>query len=500
MAIDVKSFLQIILPKKKTNPKGVSSTSTFNPNQTQTVLTIPDYRDHLTDIFTQRTVLDSRELMRDLFKLDPDVSATVGAFLTISDTKPNFIAYDIEGEIDRDGQKALATMITAIEQRSDYSEGFKFSHSLGAISESLRYMLLLRGACAGELVFDKFLVPNQVRHVDMAEINWFEKTPGDYKPEQEPLNSNEKISLDIPNFFVKYYRQNPTEIYGYSPFVGAINTVAARQQVVNDLYRIMQKTGYPRMEITVLEEVLLKNAPASVKENKDEQVQWVNSRLAELAAGVADMRPDSVYVHTDSVEAGIMNKEGPSKAMDVSAIIDVLNAQNQAALKTMPHIIGRGESGVNTASVEARMFSLSADSINRPIADMFEDMFTLALRMQGFEGYIKCDFTKVELRPDLELEPQRLMKQTRLQSDLSLGIITDDEYHLEMHGRPRPDSSEELSGTNFNEKEDEVDPTDVSSNSDPLGRAVASPSNKQARSKTVKNAAFVMAMKEASNE
>lgn len=486
MAINIPSLEQILLPKKKGNPKGVSSTSTFNPNQTGVVLSAPTYRDHLDDIFVDRVSQDSREIMKDLFKADPDVSATVGAFLTIADTDLHYVVYDMEGVIDREGQKLLEAIITGMEQRRDYTTGFQMSMSLKAHSEALRYMILLRGACAGELVFDKFLVPSNIRHVDMAEINWYEGAAGEYKPEQEPANANDAIQLDIVNFFVKYYRQNPTEIYPYSPFVASINTIAARQQVINDLYRIMQKTGYPRMEVTVVEEVLLKNAPEDVRQNKDSQVAWLNARLTELATGVSDMRPDAAYVHTDSVQAGIMNEGGPKSSMDVSSIIDVLNAQNQAALKTMATIIGRGESGVNTGTVEARVFSMSADSINVPIADMYEDMFTLALRMQGFEGYVKCKFAKVELRPDLELEPQRTMKQARMLEELSLGILSDDDYHMAVYKRPRPDSAPELSGTGFNAKTTSVDAEGVSPNADPLGRSVASPNSKSARSKGVK--------------
>ena len=152
----------------------------------------------------------------------------------------------------------------------------------------------------------------------------------------------------------------------------------------------------------------------------------------------------------------------------------------------MATIIGRGESGVNTGTVEARVFSMSADSINIPIADVYSDMFTLALRVQGFEGYVSCNFDKVELRNDLELEPQRVMRQARLLEELSLGLITDDYYHMTVHNRPRPDSAPELSGTGFMANQASVDAGSVSPNSDPLGRSITPSGSKSARSKEVK--------------
>lgn len=250
----------------------------------------------------------------------------------------------------------------------------------------------------------------------------------------------------------------------------------------------MQKTGYPRVEIVVIEEILRKNAPADIRQNDTLMAQWVNSKMVEIGNGISNMRPDSAFVHSDSVEAKIMNDKGPGSALDVTAIMDVLNAQNQAALKTMATVIGRGDAGVNTASVEARIFSMTADSLNGPIADLFSDMFSLILQLTGYQGYVECHFEKVELRPDTELEPQLTMKQARLLQDLSYGLITDDYYHIEMYGVPAADGTPELSGTGFLNPVAPagVDATKVSPNSDPLGRSIASPDKNAAKSNSVK--------------
>jgi hypothetical protein len=137
--------------------------------------------------------------------------------------------------------------------------------------------------------------------------------------------------------------------------------------------------------------------------------------------------------------------------------------------------------------VEARVFSLSADSINVPIAALYSEMFTLTLRLLGFDGYVDCWFSPAELRPALELEPQKVMKQSRLLEALSLGLITDDEYHMQMYARPKPNNSPELSGTNFQQtNKAEIATDDISPNSDPLGRSIAPEGSKSAKSNEVK--------------
>lgn len=449
MASNIQSLLKVILPTRA-NPKGTALTSTFNPSNNENILSLPTYRDHLQDIFDTRQSSDSRTLLKSLFVHDPDVSAAVNAFLTVANTEPVFVCKDLDGLIDRDAQKDLNIVISALTTRFDYKTGFELRPSLRAIAESLRYMVLLRGSCASELVLNKQKLPAAIRIVDSASLEWFEKESGNFKPQQNPEASNDKISLDIPTFFISFFRRDPTSIYSNSPFVSSINTVAARQQVINDLYRIMRFTGYPRIEVTVLEDVLMKSVPSEISADPKKKSAWVSSQIQNLTTQLSDLRPEQAFVHTDAMEAKILNDKNPGVGVNVDSIISALNAQNQAALRTMSTILGRGESGVNTASVEARLFTMTAEEINEPVGELFSQMLTMAIRMLGHEEItVHCKFTPAEMRPALELEAQMSMRQARLLADLSAGLITDDEYHLAMYNRIRPDTAPELSGTGF---------------------------------------------------
>ena len=76
------------------------------------------------------------------------------------------------------------------------------------------------------------------------------------------------------------------------------------------------------------------------------------------------------------------------------------------------------------------------------------------------------------------------MKQSRLLEELSLGLISDEEYHLKMEGRIPLWNYPKLSGTNF--RSNKVNTADVSPNSDPLGRAITPDDDASARSNTIK--------------
>lgn len=483
-----KYLMKLIAPNKDPKAQGIANTPTYDPNRPRDqVITVPLYRDHLTDLFTSRVADDSRSLMKAMFKSDPDVSATVHSYLTLANTDPIIYVVDEAGAIDREATKLAYALISALTTRYDYSLGYQHKFALQTICERMRTMLLMSGAICAELVFDKTMAPSEIRILDTATVQWLETAPGLYKPVQQTTGGDKPISLDVPSFFVSYYRADPTTVYPHGPFISAINTIAARTQVINDLYRLMQITGYPRLSITVVEEVLRNAAPLAVRNDAKAMDEYIAARMQAIAGALAVVRPDQPLIFTDAVQVGMVNDKNPAAALDIKSVIDVLNAQNQAALKTMPTVLGRGIAGVNTASVEARLSAMNADELNGPVAEILSNLLTYGINIAGNPGRVMVLFRKAELRPMLELEPQFTMKASRLRQDLSDGIIDDDWYHLEMYGEIRPDDAPELSGTGFMTPTTVgVDEKKVSPNGDPLGRGLAPKGSKTARSNTVK--------------
>lgn len=473
------SITQIILPKSP-KKKAQTHTATFDPSSKSEVTPLPNFKEHIADILSDRQSSTSRELIMQLVKSDPDASAALGSYLTTADISPVIRVLDVDGAVDREGSKLVNTIIEILTTRRDYSKGFSQKRTLRAIAEDLRYMILCRGGICAEAVYDEQLNLSRIAIPDIATFKFQEKESGVFIPWQ--VQAGEDKKMDIPTLFIQWYRKSPTDTYGISPFTAGINTMAARQQVINDLYRIMQITGYPRMYAKVLEEVIAKSAPPEVRTDAKELRRYLRARRNEITGQLQSMRADQPMVHYDSVEIGIMNDTKPGMSVDIKQVIDTLNAQNQAGLKTMATVLGRGESGVNTGTVEAQLFGKMAGSINKPIGEILSEVLTQALRFQGSESRVEVIYPEVDLRSELEMEAQKSMRTSRLRQELSDGIITDDEYHIAVHGRIRPDNSPELSGTLFNSGGLEVDAEKVTPNNDPNGRSITSATDKSVKS------------------
>lgn len=480
---NIQSFLAKVIPFKG-GKTSAAATPTFNPSSPSTVLSKPTYMEYKKDLVNDRLNSNSKKLLEELFISDPDVSAAMSSYLTMADTDYYISATDPKGNMDAKGIELAHNILTALTVRLDYSNGYDHKPTFGELVEDFRYMVLLRGGISAEVVFGEGFIPVGIKNIDLTTVEWFEQTAGILKPQQ--TISGVTTSLDLPSYFVAYHRKSPLSMYSHSCFVSSINTIAARQQLINDLYRVMTLTGFPRMDIEVVEEVLLKNAPEDVRNDADKLRNYVDKTLQAVGASFSSVTPDQAFMHTDSVKTKILNEKNPAAGLDITHMISVLNAQNQAGLRAMSTVLGRGEAGVNTASTEARLFSLNADKINKPIAALFSKMLTMLCRMYGNKSVIELTFLPCELRPDLELEPQRLVKQSRLHNELSLGIISDDEYHLSTFYKMRPASSPILSGTGFKEKTKGGDSPTPSTNGDPLGRSVSPEGSETADSNQVK--------------
>lgn len=463
----------VLLPKGgKTVKEGRGYTTTFNP-RTPT-LSAPLYRDHLTDLYTTRIASDSRTLIANMANNDPDVSAAINAFLSVAGSvDPVVYAYNESDEIDSEGIALGQQLLALLTTTNDYTLGYSHKQTVDALCTDHRYMTLIRGGTSCELVLDKAYVPRELRLIDLSTIEWEETKAGLFSPVQKPSGSTEKIDLNIPTFFVSSFHQSPLDLYTYSTFVSAINTIASRQLVINELYRIMKIVGYPRVDISVMEDVLSQAAPPSLRNNPEGLRAFVSAELNRIRATIAGLGSADAFVHSSAVEAKVINDKNPSAGLPIQNVIDVLNAQNQAGLKVMPAVVGKSNNG-QVASTEARLFALNADALNRSVATMLTKALTFGARLSGYVGRIEVVFPPVELRPQLELEPQKTMRSSRLKQDLSEGLISDIEYSMEMYSRPPLPAAPQLSGTKFLTPQTiGVNSKDVTSNSDPLGRSLS---------------------------
>lgn len=120
-------------------------------------------------------------------------------------------------------------------------------------------------------------------------------------------------------------------------------------------------------------------------------------------------------------------------------------------------------------SVETLIFLKSAKALHTPVETVMSRILTLGCRLLGMPVTVWFRLDSLDLRPDMELEAFKAMRESRILDKLSLGLISDDEAAVELDCFPRPEGAPNLSGTMFrnNSQNYETHPGDSA-----MGRAL----------------------------
>lgn len=410
---------------------------------------------HTQSVYDYRT-MNADDLLQLLSKYDPDVSAGVWNFLRLANSGLIVRVLDYKRRPSAKGQAVLEGMLARLAGLEDYTT-WTMARSLESIaSQQLKYVLL-RGACSFELVLNKLRQATRFETVDPVSVKFTHNGPGVYKPFQTDMNG-QKVPLDIPTFFWNVLDPDAGSPYETPPFLPVIQAVMFNLSVMQDLQRIVKRVAYPRISIKIIEETLRKFAPVSVQTDETAMANWLNSQKAQIASGLSQLNPEDAAVFFDSMNIDILEAKA-NASVDFRPLKEVIDQRIITGLKSLPTILGRQFGSSQTLSgVESLLYAKSISSLQQVVTDPLSRALTLALRLEGFLGYVVLKYKPVTLKPDHELEAFYSLKQSRVLELLSLGFYTDEEAAEELTGSSTlPDKYTPLSGTKFYEKKGTVD-------------------------------------------
>lgn len=346
------------------------------------------------------TTMSIEDLVDVLIDVHPDMSFAVWNFMRISDSGYTLEVRDIEtGEPYEEGLQALLYLIKRLSLPN--IERFELSRDFDKVVQQLLLSTIVRGACSLELVltpkYDNvaFFAP-----VDPATVS-FKFENDRYVPYQD----EETLSLDIPTFFYDGLDSIVDDPYGRSPILGALNIIFFQLQILNDLRQVIHNQGYPRFDIKILEEVLLNRMPIHIRNNEEKKQKWLNDKLQEIINMYNNLDPDDSFVHYDSVEIGMAGGGQHGGALiDPEKLMNVIDHQIMAGLKTLSTILGRRSTG-NTesfAKMEIKLYIKGVEAIQKTVARLLSRALTLALNVMGMQGIVTFKFNPIEIRTSME--------------------------------------------------------------------------------------------------
>ena len=276
---------------------------------------------------TTFTRYSPKQLLMMLKHNHPDVSQAIWNFKIIGNSGYNIKVVKLDGVTEHEsGQKLIDNFIRRLNYYS--SDGFEKTKSLDRVIDQLFDSVLVRGAVSLEMVMDRaYEDVLYLANVDPDTIE-FKIEGGRLTPYQD------KVKLDIPTFFHEGLDETETEPYGTSPFLSVIQTLAFHLQVMDDIKAVVHNQGYGKYDIKIIEEVLLKRMPITIRNNEQKKQEWLNNQLNTIITQYSKLDPDAAFVHFDSVEVGMV--ESAKATLDPQKIMAVIDTQILGALNSTP--------------------------------------------------------------------------------------------------------------------------------------------------------------------
>ena len=411
--------------------------------------------------------------IRQLARVNPDVSATVAALVRTANTKVNYRVYDSAHQLSPDGSTLLRSILNRLAYQFDYTTGYDDRLSMAGLIESLLRGVILNGSAAAELVLDKARLPYALKPNSTEKLLWVVSGTADGITQKLfPRYASQKgnIDLDTPTFFYAALDYDPTAAYTYSPIEPAINSAIYHSEVVEDIRRVVNRSGHSRLSVKINYEDLAKAAPTEVRGEAKLLHAWMEEIRTSVVQEIENLKAESAIVTFSNVETDYLTSQ-IGAASDYTGLIAIIDSILATSLKVPQSVIGKGTGTQNTASTESLLFIQQAAGMQQPVETILSRALTLACRLVGFDGYVEAKFSPIALRPAVELESFYMMQQQRVLEQLSYGFISDSEAAMLMDTGELSPTFKPLSGTGFLTQSADVLSTNTDAN--PATRAAS---------------------------
>lgn len=417
--------------------------------------------------------------LRELARVDGTVGSAIFNFVEIAHTSFKVWAFDAATHQPLPEATMVArTILSRFDTVYDYTLGFADKPTIRMALEQMLLETVLGNGFGCELVLDKSLLPDRLQVSNYDSLTWVSQGDGLRYPKQQ--GNDGEVELNIPNFFVGELHLSPAFAYATPMLEPAINDSFFFREFIEDMRRTVRRAANPRLAAKLITEKIIEACPLDVKMNPTKMRDWLDARRAEVEAVLSDLEPEDALTFWDSVEIDAIKMAGEKQ--DFVPLLNAISGLQATNLKAPPSILGlRLEGSQSLSNTESMVFLKVAASIRKPVEDVMSRALTLGVRLYGQNAYVVFEFDPIDLRPENEVEAFRVMRQSRILEQLSLGLISDDEAFIQLGLEYSPAGYKPLSGTMFYKADASAEQASKASpNSDPQGKALQSDQPKKA--------------------
>lgn len=427
-------------------------------------------------IKTLRQGTQGGSIIRQLYDVDGLVSSLIVSLVRIAATPYKIKAYTTgTNQLDPAAVNAAESLISAWDTVWDYTKGYSDKPDMQGLIETLLLECALTSGVGLELVLDDARLPASPRPFAYDTLEWKSDGKDNRFPSQRRKNAkpgqSPEVDLNIPTVWVGEVMKSASRTYNVSFLVSSLRNLYHYDEFIEDMRRVVRQSGQPRLLVQLNYEKVVNSAPADVRTEPAKLQSYLEDTRSAIETVVRNLDPEDALVYYDLAEVDTASTAG--EKADYKELLEALAGITASSMKANPSVLGlrMGSGSQNLGSVESMLFTKTAATLHAPVQKVLSRALTLAVRLLGIDAYVKFEFDSIDLRPELEMEAHKAIRQNRVLELLSIGFLTDEEAAIALGTGARPPGAPQLSGTFFYKAMATQTPT---TNQDTHGRQVAS--------------------------
>ncbi len=436
---------KVILPKNLTGKAKVKTPSTASDTGQE----VPNpYTSIIQEtVQTQRDRGQIAAALRQLADIDALTSNAVNSYISLAMSGGFKVKASITGthQFSAEGTVLAQNVLASFNTIYDYTKKYQDKPAMSAIIETFLKDILMTGGIGAELILDEARLPHRIQTIDYSDIAWKSNGKGGKFPTQK--GDGEAVDLNFATVWVEEFQRDSSQAYVAPMLYSSINSSFFLQEYVEDMRRVLKKSGHSRLVATLIADKIAASAPESIKDDEVKLAAYMTDQVTNVTETLRGLEPEEAVIAFDSVEFD--NHENRSTKTEYTPLLKVLGNFAATGLKTPASILGlRIDGSQSLSNAETATFTRQISSLQSPINRILSRAITLAVRLYGVDVYCEFKMGEPDMRTENESAAFHTMKQTMVLQQLSLGLISDEEAAWEL-GRTLPQGYAPLAGTQF---------------------------------------------------
>lgn len=368
------------------------------------------------------------QLIRDLYKVNPDVSKALQDMFELTNTSHQV---QFPNNSDKEAELMINHLKSVSKDWSNYTAG------IDGLVNKMIVQLLISGAISIEAVPNRDLSGlSTIIFVKPDSIVFKREADGKYQPYQKSYNSIKHDLIKLNTLTYKYVSMyNDTdEPYGIPPFMAALDSLKSQADMRINFKHIMENAG-----MLGFMEALIEKPSQLANENVERYERRLDRELRKLKVRLKDGMKDGLIVgfkddhefKLNSTTEKMGNLNVPWN-MNQQSVANGLGVNN--SLIGVSVVNTEGGAGINLSTLLSQLRNIQV-----LISYVLEFIYNLELRLSGFNNKgIKITWTPATVSDDVKIQQARQYKVQNLNSLYRDGIISLHQYAQEM-GYDQPD-------------------------------------------------------------